>query len=96
MSKNGCVLELYLVGQASKSVESINNIKTVFENNFKGQYSLDTIELIENPKINKCDKVLATPTSIRYISGPVSKTIGNLNKNEKVTSVRLKINKILQ
>ena len=96
MYQNSYVLKLYLVGQASKSVESIHNIKAIFENKFKGQYSLETIELIHNPELDEGDKVLATPTSIRHFTGPVRKSIKDLNDQEKITAVRLKVKKVLQ
>ncbi len=96
MNKDTYVLKLLLVGQASKSVESINNIKAIFENEFKGQYSLETIDLIDNPELAEGDKVLATPTSMKFFPGSVRETIGDLSDKDKITAVRLKINKILQ
>ncbi len=96
MYQNSCVLKLYLVGQASKSLESINNIKAIFKNKFKGQYSLETIELIDNPELEEGDKVLATPTSIKHFTGSFRKTIKDLSNKEKITAVRLKIKRILQ
>ena len=77
-------IKLYVIGQTPSSVKATVNLRTLLEDQFKGQYTLEVIDLIENPRLAEEDKILATPTAVRYLPEPINKMIGNFSDREKV------------
>ena len=46
--------------------------------NLKGRYSIDVIDLLENPKLARGDQILAIPTLVRKLPEPIRKIIWKL------------------
>ena len=77
-------LRLYVAGQTPKSLEAFANLKKICETHLKGQYTIEVIDLLENPELAKGDQILALPTLVRKLPEPVKKIIGTLANEEKV------------
>jgi len=77
-------LRLYVAGQTASSVRAFANLKAICEEYLKGKYSIEVIDLLENPSLAKGDQILAVPTLVRKLPEPVRKIIGNLSKTERV------------
>ena len=77
-------LRLYVAGQTPKSLAAFSNLKTICEEHLKGQYTIEVIDLIENPKLAKGDQILAIPTLVRKLPQPLRKIIGDLSNTERV------------
>ena len=77
-------LRLYVAGQTSKSIEAFANLKKICEENLKGKYSIEVIDLLKNPQLAKGDQILAIPTLVRKLPQPIKKIIGNLSNTERV------------
>ena len=77
-------LRLYIVGTTERSKKAINDLNTLLEGDFKGEYSLDIVNVLEKPELAEEDKILATPTVVKLLPIPVRKIIGDLNDKEKV------------
>jgi circadian clock protein KaiB len=77
-------LRLYVAGQTPRSVEAFANLKKICEEHLKGRYSIDVIDLMENPKLARGDQILAIPTLVRKLPEPIRKIIGNLSDTERV------------
>jgi circadian clock protein KaiB len=77
-------LRLYVAGQTSKSIEAFANLKKICEENLKGKYSIEVIDLLKNPHLAKGDQILAIPTLVRKLPQPIKKIIGNLSNTERV------------
>lgn len=77
-------LTLYVAGQTPKSLEAFSNLKIICETHLKGKYTIQVIDLVENPGLAKEDQVLAIPTLVRKLPEPVKKIIGTLANEEKV------------
>lgn len=77
-------LRLYVAGQTPKSIEAFANLKKIAETHLKGQYSIEVIDLMENPELARGDQILALPTLVRKLPEPVKKIIGTLADEEKV------------
>ena len=78
------VLRLYIVGNTERSKKAINDLNTLLEGDFKGEYSLDIVNVLEKPELAEEDKILATPTVVKLLPIPVRKIIGDLKDKEKV------------
>ncbi len=77
-------LRLYVAGQTPKSLIAFANLKRLCEEHLKGQYTIEVIDLMENPHLAKGDQILAIPTLVRKLPEPMRKIIGDLSDREKV------------
>jgi circadian clock protein KaiB len=77
-------LRLYVAGQTPKSVTAFANLKKICEEHLKGKYTIEVIDLLENPRLAKGDQILAIPTLVRKLPEPLKKIIGDLSNTERV------------
>jgi circadian clock protein KaiB len=77
-------LRLYVAGQTPKSIEAFANLKEICETHLKGKYTIEVVDLVENPELAQKDQILAIPTLVRKLPEPVKKIIGTLANEEKV------------
>lgn len=78
------ILKLYITGQTSKSERAINNIKKICEGELEGQFKIEVIDILEDPKLAEDEKILATPTLVKTLPSPIRRIIGDLSDMEKV------------
>ena len=76
-------LRLYVAGQTTKSVAAFANLKKICEEHLAGQYHIDVIDLLENPRLAQDDQIVAIPTLVRKLPQPVRKIIGDLANTER-------------
>lgn len=77
-------LRLYVAGQTPKSLTAFSNLKKICEEHLSGSYSIEVIDLVEQPRLSKGDQILAIPTLVRKLPQPVRKIIGDLSDTERV------------
>ena len=77
-------LRLYVAGQTPRSMEAFSNLRKICEEHLQGRYSIEVIDLLENPRLAKGDQILAIPTLVRRLPEPVRKIIGTLADTETV------------
>jgi circadian clock protein KaiB len=77
-------LRLYVAGKTPKSVTAFGNLKKICEEHLAGRYSIEIIDLLENPQLAKGDQILAIPTLVRKLPVPIRKIIGDLSNTERV------------
>ena len=77
-------LRLYVAGQTQKSVAAFANLKRICEEHLAGQYTIEVIDLLKNPKLASGDQIVAVPTLVRNLPEPVRKIIGDLSNTERV------------
>jgi circadian clock protein KaiB len=78
------VLRLFVAGQTPKAVAAYTNLKKICEEQLKGKYSIEVIDLLINPQLGSEDQILALPTLVRKLPVPVRKIIGDLSNTERV------------
>jgi circadian clock protein KaiB len=76
-------LRLYVAGQTPKSIRAFANLKVLCEKHLKGRYRIEVIDLLENPHMARGDQIVAVPTLVRDLPGPVRKIIGDLSNTER-------------
>ena len=64
---NTFVLRLYVAGQTPKSMAAFVNLKKICEEHLSERYSIEVIDLIENPQLARGDQILAIPTLVRKL-----------------------------
>ncbi|HET6557472.1 MAG TPA: circadian clock protein KaiB [Prolixibacteraceae bacterium] len=93
-AKEEWILRLYVAGQTPKSIAAFNNLKKICEEQLKGKYQIEVIDLIENPQLSRDDQILAVPTLVRKLPVPVRKIIGDMSDTERVlVGLDIKLNK---
>jgi circadian clock protein KaiB len=77
-------LRLYVAGQTPKSILALKNITKYCKEHLAGQYTIEIIDLLKNPKLAEGDQIFAIPTLVRKVPEPIRKIIGDLSNEEKV------------
>ncbi len=80
---NSWELRLYIAGQTPNSIVAIANLKKICEDQLKGKYRIEVIDLLKKPQLAKGDQIVAIPTLVRRLPPPVKKIVGNLSKTER-------------
>ncbi len=83
-------LRLYVAGQTEKSVAAIENLRRICEEHLPGKYKIEVVDLLLNPELASADQIVAIPTLVRKLPGPVKRIIGDLSNTER-TLVGLEI-----
>ncbi len=78
------VLRLYVAGQSPKAITAFANLKQICEEQLKGRYTIEVIDLLKNPQLSRDDQISAVPTLVRQLPPPVRKIIGDLSNTERV------------
>lgn len=78
------VVRLYAAGQTPKALTAFTNLKKICEEQLKGKYSIEVIDLMINQQLGGEDQILALPTLVRKLPAPVRKIIGDLSNAERV------------
>ena len=77
-------LRLYVAGQTPKSIQAFANLKKICEEHLQGRYTIEVIDLLENPGLAEGDQILAIPTLVRKLPEPIKKIIGDLSETDRV------------
>ncbi len=77
-------LRLYVAGKTPRAITALENLERICEEHLAGKYSIEVIDLLQNPQLAKGDQIIAVPTLVRKLPEPVRKIIGDLSDNEKV------------
>ena len=78
------ILRLYVAGQTPKSVTALSNLKLICEEQLKGKYRIEVIDLVKRPQLARDDQILAVPTLVRKLPVPVRNIIGDLSDTARV------------
>ena len=77
-------LKLFVTGKTPRSERAITNLLSIIDDQFKGQYELSVIDVLEHPETAEEEKILATPALIKELPPPLRRIIGDLSDREKV------------
>lgn len=78
------LLRLYVTGITPKSTNAIRNIKKICEENLKGRYELEVIDIYQQPGLAKNEQIIAAPTLIKKLPLPLRKLIGDMSDTERI------------
>ena len=84
MKPEGLVLRLYVAGQTPKSLRAIDNLQRICETELVGQYDIEIIDLVQDPRRARDDEIIAVPTLVRQVPRPLRRIIGDLSDTSKV------------
>ena len=75
--------KLYVADHTLNSRTAIKNFNKIFFEKLENEYTLEIIDVLENPLKAEEEKILATPTLI-INNPPVRRFIGNLSNGEDI------------
>ena len=77
-------LRLYIIGKTPKAIKATEHLRALLDDQYKDEYTLEVVDVLENPGLAEHDKILATPTVVKRLPDPIRKVIGDLADKEKV------------
>jgi circadian clock protein KaiB len=85
------VLRLYVAGSSASSTRAIQNARMICDEHLAGRYSLEVIDILQQPALARDDQILAVPTLIKKLPVPTRRFIGDLsNRNVLLVGLDLK------
>ncbi|MGB9199960.1 circadian clock KaiB family protein, partial [Methanobacterium sp.] len=63
---------------------AIENLREVCEENLKGRYELEIIDIYQQPIFAKEGKIIAAPTLIKELPLPIRRFVGDLSDKQKL------------
>jgi len=82
--KKKYVLRLYIAGVTPKSTRAIMNVRKICEENLKGRYDLEVVDIYQQPILAKGEQIIAAPTLLKKLPLPLRKFIGDMSDTKKI------------
>jgi circadian clock protein KaiB len=76
-------LALYITGPTPRSALAISAIRKICDAYLLGSYSLEIIDLTQEPLLARSEQIVATPTLIRRWPLPIRRFIGDMSLVER-------------
>lgn len=80
------LFRLYIAGSSERSLRAVKKIKEICEKELQGLYTLEIIDLYQQPARAIADQIVAAPTLVRRLPEPV-RLVGDLSDDAKVMSL---------
>ena len=72
------VLRLFIAGATARSRQAILRVTSLCEAELKDDWSLEVIDIHQQPRLARSNQIVATPTLIKESPRPVRRFIGDL------------------
>ena len=72
------VLRLFVAGATARSRQAVLCVRKLCVAELKDNFSLDVIDIYQQPHLARKNQIVATPTLIKDLPRPVRRFIGNL------------------
>jgi len=81
------VLKLFVTGSTPRSLDAIARVKSICEEEIAGRYTLQVIDVHQEPELAEQDQIIALPTLLKTLPSPLRKILGSFSEREKVLAV---------
>jgi circadian clock protein KaiB len=81
---NQFVMRLFVTGLTPRSTQAINSIKDLCEQERRGRYELEIIDVTKRPDLARDENIIAAPTLVRQLPLPLRRLIGDLSDRQSV------------
>lgn len=78
------VLKLFITGHSTRSEGAIQTLRRLCDEELRGEYALEIVDVLEHPEEAEKGRILATPTVVRELPPPIRKVIGDLSDKDRV------------
>ncbi len=73
---NGWALTLYVNGASAKSIEAIETVRGICDEELGGEVELEIIDVQQQPALVLRDQIVAVPTLVKRLPGPLRRITG--------------------
>ncbi len=87
VSEGKLMLQLYVAGMSHRSMEAIQNIKTLCDEHLSDAFELEIIDIYKNPQIASEKHIVFSPSLIKSSPLPKRTLVGDLSDLEKVVKI---------
>lgn len=77
-------LRLYITGLSAHSQRAQANLLAICESELHDGYDLEVIDVLEHPALAEREKILVTPTLVKWLPYPARKILGDLSDRDRV------------
>jgi circadian clock protein KaiB len=78
------LLRLYVTGQTPRSLQSVENLQRLCERHLAGCFSLEVIDIYQQPALAAEGQIIAAPTLIKAMPLPLRRLVGDFSDSERV------------
>ena len=75
---------VYVTDDSPKSKRAIENLRRACEEHLPGHYTIEIVDVLENPRRAAADQILAAPTVVRRLPSPIRKLVGDLSDSDRL------------
>jgi circadian clock protein KaiB len=75
---------LYVTDRSPKCLRAIDNLRRACEDHLAGRYTIEIVDLLENPRRAADDQILAVPTVVRRLPAPIRKVVGDFSDGDRL------------
>jgi circadian clock protein KaiB len=72
----GWALTLYVNGASAKSIEAIETVRGICDEELGGHVDLEIIDVQQQPALALRDQIIAVPTLVKRLPGPLRRIVG--------------------
>ena len=77
-------LNLYVAGKTHRAITAFRNLKLICEEQIKGNYHIEVIDILKHPELARSEQIIALPTLVRKSPLPTKSIIGDLSDREVI------------
>lgn len=77
-------LRLFVTGASPNSIRAVANLNEICAKHLKGNYTLEIIDVHQQPTIAQAEQIIALPMLIKEAPGIERRLIGDMSDTEKV------------
>jgi circadian clock protein KaiB len=83
VSEERCLLRLYIAGVTPRSAAAIQAVQHFCEVELAGRYKLEVIDVHQQSALARSERIVATPTLVKYAPPPVRRLVGAFYSNPR-------------
>jgi circadian clock protein KaiB len=76
---DGWALTLYISGASPRSIEAIEAVRRVCDEELGRRVDLEVIDVQQQPTLGARDQIIVVPTLIKRLPGPLRRIVGDLS-----------------
>src|ERR1700751_3007244 len=76
------VLRLFVTGTTPRATAAILKVKNFCEENLKGRYTLEVVDIYQQPAFAREAQIIAAPTLIKRLPLPLRRLVGDFSQRE--------------
>ena len=80
----GWALTLYVNGASTKSIQAIETVRRICDEELGGRVDLEVIDVQREPALVVRDQIIAAPTLVKRLPGPLRRIVGDLSDSDRL------------